>query len=104
MDYDRIATRADALLKRAGVQVTLVDELGTEHKAYGAFVSTTTNDWAKGAAKLTTNNKQLFMSATVKKAPEVGHHVKLDSDEWVIVEVETFQPARTVLAYRVVMQ
>lgn len=97
-------SQVSKVIQHVGFQMTLIKADNTSAKAYGVWDSNSKYDLATGAAKLTTNQKQMYIQASIKKVPAVGDTIQQGTDLWSITEVEAYKPSSTVLAYRVVCQ
>lgn len=92
------------VITKLGFKVTVIDAGDKKSSAYAIWDSNSKSDLAQGGTKITENNKQIYIAATIKKAPAVGDYVQQGNEQWTVTEVEAYKPASTVLAYRVVVQ
>lgn len=87
-----------------GFQVTLVKADNTKAKAYAVWNTNQKNDFPGGSAKLTSNQKEIYIAANIAKIPVPGDYLVQGVDQWSIIEVEAYKPTNVVLAYRCVVQ
>jgi hypothetical protein len=91
-----------ALLKEMGQQMTLVKAAGGKYKTYGVWSKTESTDASQLSPTLL-ENKVVYLSGAVTKAPESGDTLEFGKRNWAILKVDAYQPAAVVIAYKVTM-
>jgi hypothetical protein len=105
MTYNYAGTKFDiaAVITRMGFQVTLSKTDGTVAKTFGIWGKNEKVTVDSGISQVYGEKKTLYLSATGKRAPEVGDTIILDGANWSVDNVEQYKPAKVAVAYKLLV-
>ena len=99
-DYTPIQNKVGVIIEKFGFAVTLSKPVDGNAKTYGLWGKSKEDDVSNGVSSVIQQQKEMYLSGSVKKLPEVGDTLITGTDRWIINEVEVIKPARYPIAYK----
>jgi hypothetical protein len=101
MDYESFKGDISQVIKELGSEITLTKQSGSKVKALAVEGKKQKYD---STGPTTFVKARFIIDGAIEKTPEVGDKITKGKVDFIITDVEAYQPADTVIAWRVSVQ